>query len=214
MISLFSKLIAPYSRRIRLMVGRGVVAIVNDALKIQGLQISLLADEVRDNVERFQDYGFTSHPHPGAEAITLSVGGSRDHCVVIKVDDRRYRLKGLAEGEVAIYTDEGDKIHLKRGREIEVVGGEKVMASTKVAVISATTSAKVDSPNTEITGNVAIGGNLIVTGTGVVTGALSSATSVADPTGTMQGMRGVYNGHTHPENGEGGGTTSAPNQGM
>lgn len=133
-MNLFSKLIAPYSRRIRLMVGRGVVNIVNDALKIQGLQISLLADEVRGNVERFQEYGFTSHPHPGAEVIALSVGGSRDHCVVIKVDDRRYRLKGLAQGEMAIYSDEGDKVHLKRNKEINIHSGGKVMVDAAVLI--------------------------------------------------------------------------------
>jgi phage baseplate assembly protein V len=124
------RLLGPLQRRIMLMVGRAVLAAVNDGTKLQGLQINLLADETRDDVERFQNYGYTSHPHPGAEAIALSITGTRDHVVVIAVDDRRYRLKGLQEGEVAMYSDEGDTIVLKRGRVIEVTAGTKVVFNT------------------------------------------------------------------------------------
>jgi len=114
MVRLFGKLIQPYARRIRLMVSRGVIRLVNDGLKLQEVQIALLADETRDTVERFQEYGFTSVPHPGAEAVFLSVGGSRDHGIVIAIDDRRYRLKGLQSGEAALYDDLGQKVHLTR----------------------------------------------------------------------------------------------------
>lgn len=135
----------PLAQRLQLMIGRAVVLLVNDAASMQGLQVSLLADETRDDVERFQDYGFTSHPHPGAEAVAACVAGSRDHVLVIKVDDRRYRLAGLAQGEVAIYTDEGDKIVIKRGGTIEVT------ASTKVVL---------DTPLVECTGDVTVAGTL------------------------------------------------------
>lgn len=138
----------PLIQRMQLMIGRSVLLLVNDSLKLQGLQISLLADEVRDNVERFQNYGFTSHPHPGAEAIAASVAGSRDHVVVLAVDDRRYRLRNLQQGEVAMYTDEGDKVVLKRGGVIEVT------AATKVRLIT---------PLLECTGDVTVAGTLTAT---------------------------------------------------
>ncbi len=115
MIRAIAKLTAPLQRRIMLMVGRGVIELVNDALSVQGLQLSLMADEVRDRVERFQEYGMTSHPLPGAEGIVVCLGGSRDHAVMIACDDRRYRLQGLAQGEVALYDDLGQTIILKRG---------------------------------------------------------------------------------------------------
>jgi len=169
---------------IRLLVSRAVLALINDAAKLQRLQIQLMADEERGDVERFQDYGFTSHPHKGAEAIALSVGGSRSHMVVIAVEDRRYRLAGLEEGEVAMYTDEGDKIVLKRGREIEVTAGTRVI---------------VDTPNTLIKGNLHVEGDTTCDG------------DVSDAAGSMQEMRDIYNGHTHPETGT---TTNPPNQEM
>lgn len=152
MVRVVQKLTAPLARRVRLMVGRAVIRMVNDGLKEQALQIGLLDGETRDQVERYQHYGFTSHPHPGGEAITVAIGGSRDHLVVVADGDRRYRFKSMAQGEVALYTDEEDYIHLKRNREIEVVGGETVTVQTKVATVTATTSATVTSPEINLGG--------------------------------------------------------------
>lgn len=168
----------------RLMVSRAVLSLIDDAAKLQRVQIQMMADEERGDVERFQDYGFTSAPFPGAEAVALSVGGSRSHMVVIAVEDRRYRLTGLEAGEVAIYTDEGDKIVLKRGREIGVTAGTRVI---------------IDTPDTLIKGNLHVEGDTTCDG------------DVSDHAGSMQEMRGIYNGHTHPETGS---TTNAPNQEM
>ena len=114
------KMLGPVSNRIKLMVARGVLKRTNDKGGLQTAQVSLLEDELRDNVERVQDYGFTSNPLGGAEAITIFVGGNRDHGLIIKVDDRRYRLKGLKGGEVALYTDEGDYAWFKRENKTEV----------------------------------------------------------------------------------------------
>lgn len=108
------------------MVSRAVIQRVNDALKMQGLQISLLAGEVADDVERFQQFGITSVPPQGSEAIALAVGGSRSHLVVIAVDDRRFRPRNLQEGETALYDKSGSLVILKADGSIEIVpsGGE------------------------------------------------------------------------------------------
>jgi phage baseplate assembly protein V len=190
MIRAVQKLMAPMSRRVRLMVGRAVILLVNDGLKEQGLQISLLDGEVRDQVERYQHYGFTSHPHPGGEAITVAIGGSRDHLVVVADGDRRYRFRFMQTGEVALYTDEEDHIHLKRNREIEVIGGEKVTVQTKVATVTATTSATVISPEINL-------GD----------GARGALRRLID-----ERFMALFNGHTHPGIQPGSGSTGAPNQ--
>jgi len=57
---------------------------------------------------------------------------------VIAVEDRRYRTKGLAEGEVALYTDEdgsgGHRIHFKRGNIIELVAGASSIVMTPAGI--------------------------------------------------------------------------------
>lgn len=114
MIEQLRSALAPMEQRIRLMAGRAIVRLVNDAAKAQELQLELLADEVQDGVERFQQYGITSHPHAGAEALVVFPAGLRSHGIAVVVEDRRYRLTGLQAGEVAIYDDLGNVVKLGR----------------------------------------------------------------------------------------------------
>jgi phage baseplate assembly protein V len=163
------------NNRVMLTVARAVVSLVDDSAKMQALQLSLLKREIRDGVERFQNYGFTSKPHVGAEGVVVFVGGNRDHGLCIAVDDRRYRVKGLADGEVAIYTDEGDKIHLKRGNVIEL--------TTQTFRVSASTKCEFNTPLATFSGAVQADGNI---------------KDKAGSTGrTMESMRSTYNGHSH-----------------
>lgn len=120
-IRAINKVMAPISRRVNLMVARGVLALVDDATKMQGMQIKLLDGEVRE-MERFQNYGLTSQPLPGAEVAAMFIGGNRNHGLIVAVDDRRFRLKGLVGGEVALYDDLGHVVKLTR-TGIEVDGG-------------------------------------------------------------------------------------------
>lgn len=135
---------------------RGVVALSNSASKLQSLQLRLLAGEVKDQVEHLEPYGFTACPLDGAEALAGFIGGDRSHCVVIVVSDRRYRLQGLKSGEVAIYTDEGDKIHLKRGRIIDI--------ETQTLNIKATTGVNFDTPEITQTGRIVSQGDQVAGG--------------------------------------------------
>lgn len=99
-------MIAALARRVRMMIARAVVTTIRDSLRMQELQLTALDGETLEGVERFEEYGVTSRPLAGAEAIIASVGGSRDHAVVVALGDRRYRPRGvLSAGDVALYTD-------------------------------------------------------------------------------------------------------------
>lgn len=86
-------------------VTRGQVTRVNSTPKMQLLNLGLHAGETTDECEHFEPYGFTSRPKTGSEAIVLKVGADGGHPVAIVVGDRRFRVTGLAEGEVAIHND-------------------------------------------------------------------------------------------------------------
>lgn len=126
MLDLIEKLTADAKGRVRLMVGRCILRAINDSGSVQVVQAQLLADEVQDDVERIQQYGYTSVPLSGAEGVVVFVGGNRDHGIVIATEDRRYRLKGLAGGEVAIYDDQGQAVHLTRSGIVVKGAGKPV----------------------------------------------------------------------------------------
>lgn len=136
--------------RIRLMVGRAIVTLVNDATKLQSLQVELLEGESQDGIEHFQPYGLAAHPHPGAEAVLAFAGGLRSHGLALAVSDRRYRLKGLSQGEVALYDDLGNEVLLGRDG-IKVIGISKVEVETPEASITAD-SVLIDSDNVQLGG--------------------------------------------------------------
>lgn len=140
----------------RNILARGLVALGNSASKLQSLQLRLLAGEVKDNVEHLEPYGFTACPLAGAEALAGFIGGDRSHAVVIVVADRRFRLQGLKSGEVALYTDEGDFIHFKRGRVIDI--------ETVTLNVKATDSVNFDTPLITSTGRIESAGDQIAAG--------------------------------------------------
>lgn len=127
MIDTVNRLLAPLANRVRNMVSRAVVQVVDDAKKAQLMQLGILADEVKDDVERLQNYGFTSVPLDGAEAVVVFVGGKREHGIVIVTEDRRHRLRNLESGEVAVYDRTGSKIVLKTNGDIEVTPSSGVL---------------------------------------------------------------------------------------
>ena len=187
------RILAPLRRRLRLMVSRAVVRLVNDDTKTQTLQLEILKGELYDRIERLQNYGVTSVPLPGAEAVVLAAGGDRAHGVVVVVGDKRYRLTGMEEGEVAIHDDQGQKVHLTR-TGIVVDGGGLPITFTNATKAIFEVPVEMEKP-------------LTMTGAGGDGNITSSNGNVSDALGSMQEMRGVYNFHNH-------GTGPTPNQAM
>lgn len=173
------------SKRLASMLGRGVVLAVNAARKLQSLQLRLLADESKDAVEHFEPFGFTSHPLPGAEHVTLFLDGDRSHGVTVVVADRRYRLTGLPAGGVAIFDSEGTSV---------------VLSADGVAKVTASARVEIDAPITKVLHDLDVGGNIVAAG------------NISDQAGakSMADMRATYNVHDHPL--PGGGTSGDPNQ--
>lgn len=161
------------------MLARGTVVLVDALKKMQSLQMRLTAGELKDNAEHFEPYGFTSNPLAGAEVLTAFIGGDRSHAVVLVAADRRYRIQSLKSGEVAIYTDEGDKIHFKRGRIIDI--------ETGTLNIKATTAVNFETPVINQTGQIVSDGDQLAGGisqighvhTGVQTGSGQSGAPAA-----------------------------------
>lgn len=119
-VKIVNKLLGPWKNRILLIIGRGVLLATKDSKNIQQVQISLLADEVKDQVESMAHFGFNSNAPKGSDVIMLSIGGNRDHGVVIATEHRDYRYKDLAEGDTAIYNKNGKYLHIK-GDNIEAL---------------------------------------------------------------------------------------------
>lgn len=174
---------------------RAVLKRVNSNGQFQTIQANALAGEKLQDNELFQHYGFTSVPLPGTVAIVLPLNGRTSHGVVIATEHGGYRLKNLKAGEVAIYTDEGANIVLKRGRIIEVNCDEYIVNTKKYAVntdlykVTATNGADFETP------------------------LLKANNEISDGKSTINAVRTTFDEHNHNHGGDAG-TTDKPNQQM
>ncbi len=144
------KLMAPMVRRLRLIADRAIVTAVTDSFSRQGLQLKVLADEAADDVERFQNYGHTSVPPAGSEAIVLGIGGARAGLVAIAVEDKSVRPKDLEAGDNCLYHLEGHRLILRKDGLLEL--------EAKTVIISASEKLTMMSPDTEIQGPLHVTG--------------------------------------------------------
>ena len=97
--------------RIRLMVGKCLIT----ACKDNAATISLLLGESREDVEFYQQYGFSSRPVGSVGGVALFIGGSRDNGVLVasRGDDADMKMS-LEPGEVAVHSKFGTAIVLKK----------------------------------------------------------------------------------------------------
>lgn len=158
------KLIAPLQRRLRLLADRAIVTMVNDSLQRQNLQLKVLADEGADDVERFQNYGHSSVPPEGSEAVVLGLGGARAGMVAIVVEHKGFRPKDLAPGDNCLYHLEGHRIILRKDGVAEI--------QAKTVIINASEKTTIISPNNEIQGPLHVTGP-ITSDTDVMVGGIS-----------------------------------------
>lgn len=190
-------------QKLRLIVGRAQVARVNDGKKLQRLQVNGLADEVRDNVLRLQNFGHTGHPLPGCEVVIVSVGGSRDNAVAIAADDPRYRPTDLQPGESATYNAHGVIFLYSQDGEAILTCKNLIVHADEILF---------DAPQSTFTGAVTVQGLLTyqngMSGQGG-SGSTQISGDITHSDGNMSSHGKVLHTHTHP--GDSGGTTGAPN---
>ena len=195
MIDTIAALTEDWRNKVKLMVGRAILSAINDGGGAQTVQVQLLDGEGIDDVERIQEYGFSSCPPAGSEGVFLSVGGNRDHGLIIATENRQFRVNGKKSGEMVIYDDLGQKVYLTRGGiVIEGAGLPVTIKDTPLVTITAGTKVRCETPILECTGRI--------------------IDHCDDSPQSLDEMRDIYNKHTHNENLVKGGPTEKPNEEM
>lgn len=107
-----SDLIKKAIDRIEMLFVKALIEKVFDDNEIQLVKVAGLADELQDGIERLQNYGMSSVPPEGSEALVAYLNGNRDHGVVIVCDNGEFRQVDLKDGEVVVYSKHGQAMLL------------------------------------------------------------------------------------------------------
>lgn len=193
------------ARRVLLAIGRGRVAASDDSGVVQLLQVQFNPLETIDNMPRIAEFGFTSRPPDGSDALALFIGGDRSNGIIAGTNHQSSRPTGLAKGETKLYSLIGQYVYLSAsGIVVEAKSLPITINNASSVTINAQTTVKVVAP-TDIEFDTPL---LKVTG------------DILDNSGsnsrTMAGMRQVYDGHDHNVQGVQAGSsqvvTNPPNQ--
>ena len=195
MMQALKRVLAPLERKIILLLNRAIVKIVtaDTSGDHQRFQITALAGETLNGVERLQEYGLETYPLKDAEALLASLGGDRSHPLILVTPDRRYRPVDLEEGDVAIYTAQdktashrifldkstgeikilGTDVTIEATGDVTVNGGQNVtIAGADEASITGATKVTVDSDTKVMLGIEGADKRIILDGDPVVGGAV------------------------------------------
>ncbi len=126
------------ARRVLLALARGTITLVDDSKSVQTIQVRLNALELIPDIPRIAEYGLTSNPPPGTLAVVGFKNGDRNDGLVIATSNAKYRMTGLASGEVAIHDDKGQSVYLSASG-IVVNGGGNPITLTNTPKIRAET---------------------------------------------------------------------------
>jgi phage baseplate assembly protein V len=188
-------------QKMRAASGIGELTLTDDSKTTQRAQFKSKGGQVFEDARRYETYGISIRPLRGAGVLWSLVGFVTRHVAVLSYPDPRYRKKGLQEGEVSLYTDEGDYIILSRGRIVKVVAGAELDVTAPVVKITASTSITLDSPNVKVTGNLKVDGTSDLKGFvtaeagGDVIGTLGTDTLAANTSLQIAGKE--MGGHKH-----------------
>lgn len=193
-------------QKMRLMVARGIVKLVQDS-GLQLMQLDLLDEETRDGVERVQNYGHRGHPPQGSTVATVAVAGSRDHLVVVACEHPDH-VPPLESGESAMYAMFGQLFKMdKEGNVTLTCKDFNIQASGNVTAAAAGNYTATAGSNLGISAS----GGMSMHGEGgaSLTGGLQADSIVADK---LVGGGVDVETHNHKGVTAGGDNTGEPNK--
>lgn len=143
------------ARHIMLAISRGRVGASNDSGPVQTMQARLNQQETIDTLPRVAEFGFTSRPPAGSDAIILFAAGDRSNGVVVATNHQATRLKNLAEGDTAIFDSRGRYIWLgKDGGIVVSASGPVTVNGATLVTINAGEKVRMVTPLLECTGQI------------------------------------------------------------
>ncbi|MDR5815785.1 phage baseplate assembly protein V [Caballeronia sp. LZ033] len=158
------------SRRIRLFVSRAVISFVDDTRTVQYLQAKINALETVGDIPRYVEYGLSSNPPLGSEALIVFGNGERTNGIVIATSNAKFRVTALKSGEVVVHDNTGQKVYLSQDGMVLDGGGKQVTIRNTPVVLA-------DTPILRCTGDI--------------------IDNYGTNTRTVAGMRAVANAHVH-----------------
>lgn len=155
-----SQILAPIKRRLRLMIRRALVSLIDDTQERQLVQAAGYQGEVLDGVEHFQGYGRTAIAPSASDMVLVAIGGDMEQLVALRVEDRSVRPKGLKALDNCLYHADGHNLLLTENgtgiltlKRLVINAEDSIEMNTKTISINASQSVDITTPKHSVSGD-------------------------------------------------------------
>lgn len=125
--------------RVRMLVGRGRITTGSDTGGVQQQQVQLADIETGDNRPRVAEFGFTSMPPQGSDAVVVFLAGDRSAGVIIGTNHQASRPRNLKPGETMVFSLDGKCVYLSdAGIRIDAKGQSVDVVNASIVTVDAT----------------------------------------------------------------------------
>lgn len=159
---------------------------------MQVARIEALENDVKDAVERWQDYGFACNAVEG-QGLVIHAGG---HTIILRMDRIAERPQ-LAAHEVSVWHKEGHNVTLRSGKVIE--------ANCDTFKVNAAVKVELNTPTVAMSAKATVGDTLTVANGLTGGGNATFATGRVSALGVTAAGKAL-DGHNHPDLTSGGNT--------
>lgn len=127
------------TNRLMNMASRGTIVEDDNSKGIQQGKIRGQHGEEIPKVQRWEQFGLTSRPPAGADALILSINGTRDSAQMVALSAPGTRPTDGAAGSTTLYDAAGNKVYLDNGGNIVIEGSATItIKAADVAIESGT----------------------------------------------------------------------------
>lgn len=177
--------------RLLLLLGRGRISLVDDGGPVQLVQVAMQGRSLHDQTPRLAEYGLSSNPPAGSDAVLVKLAGDHSQAVVIATGHQATRPTGLPAGATVLYDSQGSKVllnadgtllvHAETTVTVSTPGASAVLTGTSATLAAGTASISVSGAQVAITAP----GGLVINGQSF---SGHRHTNVSNGTGTSGGV--------------------------
>lgn len=141
LVKLIKKAINALNRQQAESLRLGKLLLIKDG-KTERLQLKTVGGDVVDNAAFLEPYGLSAKPKADGNSLglILAVNGNPANTVVLAIHNRELRFKGLKDGEVALYDEFGNYVHLQKNGNMKICCPNKIFATCKELELNAQTA--------------------------------------------------------------------------
>ncbi|MCX8500297.1 MAG: phage baseplate assembly protein [Alphaproteobacteria bacterium] len=182
MLDAINRMLQPIYNRMNLMIGRAVIAAVQNKGGILLFDVKGLPLEEITDLDSYSHHGLISTPPVGAKLAVIFPGGNRSNGMAIAVKVEAIP-SDAQNAEAGLYCGAGSFIIIAPDGSIRIKGGETSVDCTKLtATVTGTAEVKAGEIKATSSGNVTVSGNSVsVTSGGAVTISAASSITLTTP---------------------------------